>query len=194
MAAPSIRIRTIPLDTAEALINLPALRIAPIEGESAVSSGIGNELNFGTADVSAGDKNTLVFNFHWDVTDDGGNTSISAFKWWQSARGFDQAGTLVKLAAICGPEISTPSNTENYDVPTTTTTYTFATIPSSEPSQNLWAADDGASMTLTGLNDPSPDTVMMAMYVVVKSLETTGIYKGSDSGKEFQFSFKYTYS
>lgn len=35
---------------------------------------------------------------------------------------------------------------------------------------------------------------MVALYAAVAASETTGTYKGTDSGYEFQMSFKYSYS
>lgn len=192
MAEPTTRFRKIPLDTAVADIDTAAERLASITGQTVVSTGVGNEVDFGTIDISGGAENSTVQTILWDVTADGGNTSVETFKLWLSSNGFDIAGTVVKLQPLSGGDQGSPSNTENYVVNAVVGSYTWANMPESEPgSQNVYPSDEGSSMALSTASD---DVVMWAMYLAVASGETTGTYKGTDTGKEFQFSFKYSYS
>jgi hypothetical protein len=192
MAEPTTRFRKIPLTTAVADIDTAGERLAAISGESTVSTGAGNEADFGTVDISGGAADSGVQTILWDVTADGGNTLIETFKVWLSSNGFDQAGTVVKFQPLSGDDQGTPSNTENYVVNATTGSYTWATIPESEPGAiNVWPTDEGSSMALSTTSD---DVVMWAMYAAIASGETTGTLKGTDAGYELQFSFKYNYS
>jgi len=192
MAVPTTRFRTFPRTVTVAELDTAAERLAAIAGESVVSTGVGNELDFGTVDISGGAANSLVFYLMWDVTADGGNTTVEDFRFWLSSNGFDQAGTVLKMQPISGADQGTPSNTENYIVNATTGSYTWATAPEADPgSQNVYPSDEGTSMALSTTSD---DVVMIALYVAVAASETTGTYKGTDAGYEFQNSFKYSYS
>jgi len=192
MAAPTTRFRLIPNTTAATALDTAAERLAAISGESVVSTGDGNEADFGTVDISGGAANSGVLHILWDVTADGGNTLVENFKLWASSLGFDQAGSVVKFQPVSGADQSSPSNTENYVANATTGSYTWATMPESEPgSQNVWPSDEGSSMVLSTESD---DVVMWAMYLAIAADETTGTYKGTTSGYELQFSFKYAYS
>jgi len=74
----------------------------------------------------------------------------------------------------------------------TTASYTFGDIPEAEPgAQNVYPTDEGSSMVLSTAAD---DVIMVALYVAVADNETTGTYKGTDAGYEYQYSFKYSYS
>ena len=192
MPAPTTRVRLIPNNTAVAALDTAAERLAAIAGESVVSTGVGNEADFGTVNISAGAANSQVLTMLWDVTADGGNTQVDTFKLWLNSNGFDQAGSVVKLIPLSGGDQATPVNTENYAVNATTASYTFANMPEVEPgSQNVYPSDEGASMALSTTSD---DVVMFAAYAAIAAGETTGTYKGLDAGYELQMSFKYTYS
>lgn len=190
MAAPTVRFRAIPISTAGTAIDTPAERIGVISGSSVVSTGSGNELDFGTVDISGGAANSAVKQLIIDFTADGGNTLVDTFKFWLSSNGWDQAGTVLKMRAVQGSD-GTPSLTEEYIANATTASYTFANAPETEPSQNLYPSDEGTSMALSTTSD---DALMVALYVAVAASETTGTYKGTTSGFEFQHSFKYSYS
>ena len=192
MAAPTVRFRTFPITVSVAELDTAGERLAAIAGQSVISTGEGNELDFGTVDISAGAANSLVKMLVWDITADGGNTLVEDFLFWLSSNGFDQAGTVVKFQPISGDDQGTPSNTENYIVNAVVGSYTWATLDESEPgAQNVYPTDEGTSMVLSTTAD---DVVMVALYVVVADNETTGTYKGTDAGNEFQYSFKYSYS
>ena len=192
MAAPTTRFRTWPISTAVAAVDTAAERLAAIAGESVVSTGAGNELDFGTVDISGGAANSAVKMLMWDVTADGGNTTVETFLFWLSSNGFDQAGSVVKFRPISGADQAAPANTENYIINATTASYAFATLVEAEPgAQNVYPSDEGSSMAIAVASD---DTIMIAMYVAVAAAETTGTYKGTDVGYELQFSFKYSYS
>ena len=192
MAAPTTRFRLIPNATATTAVDTAAERLAAIASESAVSTGVGNEADFGTVDISGGAADSGVLTLLWDVTADGGNTIVETFKLWLSSNGFDQAGSVIKFQPLSGADQGSPSNTENYVADATTGSYTWATMPEAEPgAQNVYPSDEGSSMALSTTSD---DVVMWAMYAAIAASETTGTYKGTDAGYELQFSFKYSYS
>lgn len=192
MSAPDTRFRLIPNSTAETDINTPAERLAAISGESTVSTGDGNEADFGTIDISGGAANSSVLTILWDVTADNGNTAVDTFKLWNSDNGFDQAGSVIKFQPLSGADQGSPSNTENYVQNATTGSYTWATMPESEPeAQNVYPSDEGSSMALSTTSD---DVIMWAMYAAIDAGETTGTYKGLSAGRELRLSYKYAYS
>ena len=192
MAAPTTRFRLIPQATATTALDTAAERLAAISGTSVVSTGSGNEVDFGTVDISGGAANSDVKTVAWDVTADGGNTSVDTFKLWLSSNGFDQAGSVLKVQPLSGGDQASPSDTENYVANATTSSYTWADADESEPaSQNVYPSDEGSSMVLSTTAD---DVVMWAMYLAIAASETTGTYSGTTSGYELQCSFKYSYS
>ena len=192
MAAPTVRFRTFPITVSVAELDTAGDRLAAIAGQSVISTGVGNELDFGTVDISGGAANSLVKMLVWDITADGGNTLVEDFLFWLSSNGFDQAGTVVKYQPISGDDQGAPSNTENYIVNAVVGSYTWSTLDESEPgAQNVFPSDEGSSMVLSTTAD---DVIMVALYGVVADNETTGTYKGTDAGYELQFSFKYSYS
>ena len=194
MAEPTTRFRLVPQDTTVAALDTASERLAAIAGESVVSTGAGNEADFGTVDISGGAANSGVLTLLWDVTADGGNTTFETFKLWIPAAtiGFDIAGSIVKVQPLCGDD-GTPVNTEKYIPNAVVGSYTWATMVESEPGAiNVWPTDEGTSMGVTG--STSDDVVMWAMYLAIANGETTGTYKGTDAGYELQFNFKYSYS
>jgi hypothetical protein len=190
MAVPTTRFRTFPRATTVAELDTPAKRKAAISGESAISTGGGNELDFGTVDISGGTANSLVFYGIWDVTADGGNTAVDTFKFWLSDNGFVQAATHPQFQPISGDD-GTPSSTEAYIVDAVVGDYTWIEMPEAEPSVNMYPTDEGAGMVLSTTSD---DAIMWAEYVLVAASETTGTYAGVTASFEFQHSFKYSYS
>jgi hypothetical protein len=192
MAEPTTRFRLIPQSTAVAALDTAGERLAAIASESVVSTGDGNEADFGTIDISGGAANSNVLTILWDVTADGGNTLAETFKLWLSDNGFDQAGSVLKVQPLSGGDQGAPSLTENYAANAGTGDYTFSNMVESEPGAiNVWPTDEGTSMALSTASD---DVVMWAMYAAIAANETTGTYKGTDAGMELQFSFKYSYS
>jgi len=192
MAVPTTRFRTFPNTTAAIAVDTAAERLAAISGELVVSTGIGNRLDFGIVDISGGAANSAVKHLMWDVTADGGNTTVEDFRFWLSSNGWDQAGTVLKMQPVSGADQGSPSNTENYVANAVVGSYTWATAPEADPgSQNVYPSDEGSSIVLSTTSD---DVVMLALYVACASGETTGTYKGTDTGYSFQKSFKYSYS
>jgi len=192
MAEPTTRFRKIPQATTVAAVDTAAERKAAIAGEVVVSTGEGNEADFGTIDISGGAANSGVLTILWDVTADGGNTLVETFKLWLSSNGFDQAGSVIKVQPLSGADQAAPSLTENYVANAGTGDYTFANMVESEPGAiNIYPSDEGSSMVLSTTSD---DVVMWAMYAAIAANETTGTYKGTDAGMELQMSFKYSYS
>lgn len=192
MAVPTTRFREIPIATAAADIDTAAERLAAIASQTVVSTGEGNELDFGTIDISGGAANSAVKMLLWDVTADGGNTTVETFLFWVSSIGFDQAGSVVKYQPVSGADQVSPANTENYVVNAVVGSYTWADLDESEPaSQNVYPSDEGSSMALDTASD---DVIMIALYLAIAASETTGTYQGTTADKELQFSFKYSYS
>jgi len=195
MAEPTTRFRLIPQATAVADLNTPAKRLAAIAGESVVSTGIGNEADFGTIDISGGAENSSVLTILWDVTADGGNTLAETFKLWLSDNGFDQAASVIKVQPLSGADQGGAALTENYKANAGTGDYTFASMVEAEPGAiNIWPTDEGTSIVLDAVAPCGDDVIFWAMYAAIAAGETTGTYKGTDAGMELQFSFKYSYS
>src|SRR3972149_3567225 len=150
MAEPTARFRKIPLNTATTAVDTAAERLAAIAGQAVVSTGVGNEADFGTVDISGGAANSIVQTLLWDITADGGNTTVEAFLLWLSSNGFDQAGSVIKFQPLSGADQGSPSNTENYIQNAVVGSYTWATMPEVEPgAQNVYPSDEGASMALS---------------------------------------------
>lgn len=192
MAVPTTRFRTFPNATATTAVDTAAERLAAIASESVVSTGAGNELDFSTVDISGGAADSAVLHCIWDVTADGGNTTASTFLFWLSSNGWDQAGSVLKFQQVSGGDQGAPSLTENYVVNAVVGSYTWASAPEAEPGAiNMYPSDEGSSMALSTASD---DVLFWAEYVAVAASETTGTYKGTDAGYEFQHSLKYSYS
>lgn len=191
MAVPTTRFRSIPNATATTAVDTAAERLAAIAGEAVISTGGGNEADFGTVDISGGAANSGVLTQHWDVTADGGNTTVDTFKLWMSSNGFDQAGSVCNFQALSGADQGTPTLTANYVASAVVGSYTWGAMPETEPSQNVYPSDEGTSMALSTASD---DTVMWAMYLAIAASETTGTYSGVTASYELQYSFKYSYS
>ena len=193
MAVPTTRFRLIPNSTLTTALDSASERIGTISGEQIKGTGSGNEADFGTVDISGGANNSNVLTMLWDVTANGGDTIVENFKLWASALGFDQAGSVIKFKPLSGADNSSPTNTENYIANANISSYSFADMPESEPSsQNVYPTDEGSNMNIS--SGTSDDAVMWAMYAAIADNETTGTYKGTDAGKELQFSFKFSYS
>ena len=197
MAVPTTQFRVIPLDTTVAELDTPGERRASISGQTIVSTGGGNEADFGTVDISGGANTSDLLLLMWNVTANGGNTTIDTMKLWLATNGFDQAGSDIQWVAISGADETTPTNTENYIINATTASYTEAGMVETEPgSNNIWKP--GPDDTVTSLdittNGTTDDSPMWSMYANIASGETTGTYKGLDAGFELRFNFKYSYS
>lgn len=192
MAEPTTRFRLIPQETAVAAIDTAAERLAAIASQSVVSTGAGNEVDFGTIDISSGAANSTVKTILWDVTADGGNTAVEDFRLWASTIDFTEAGSVCKVQPLSGADQATPTNTQNYIVNATTASYTWATMDETLPgAQNVWPSDEGTSMALSTTAD---DVVMWAMYLAIASGEVTGTYSGTTASYGLQYSFRYSYS
>lgn len=190
MAEPTARFRLIPQNTVTGAVDTPAERLAAIAGESVITTGVGNEVDFGTVNISGGAANSGVLTMLWDITVHGGNATAEAFKLWCSSIGFDAGGSVVKVQPLCGDD-GVEVNTEKYMANGVVGSYTWATMVESEPGAiNVWPSDEGSSITL----NPTEDAVMWAMYLAIAAGETTGTYKGTDAGYELQFSYKFSYS
>ena len=67
----------------------------------------------------------------------------------------------------------------------------MATLNELESSQNVFKANDGSTTMITSSTNDTTEAI--AMYVSVATGETLGEYKGTTTGYEFQFRFKYDY-
>lgn len=195
MAAPVTQFREIPNNTATTAVDTPGKRRSAISGEVPKSTGPGQEVDYGTLDISVAAQDSAVKTLLWNVTSNGGNTTVDTWKLWVT-EGFDIAASETRFRALSGADETTPTNTENYAQNATTSSYTFAKLPETEPgSANMFppSNDSATSIDITtiGLTD---DAIMWAMYVHVETGETTGTYKGTDAGNELQYSFKFSFS
>jgi hypothetical protein len=196
MATPTVKFRVIPQNTPQGLVDLPSERLGDISGQQIVSTGAGNEANFGNVDISGGAENSGILTMLWNIEDDGGNTLVETFMLWLSDNGFDIGTSVIKVAELAGDDNASPGpNMENYVVSAVLGSYSWTTMDEAEPAGiNVWPTDEGTSMTCPGTNGKSDDAIMWAMYAAIAAGETTGIYKGTDVGYELQFSFKFSYS
>jgi hypothetical protein len=150
-----------------------------------ISTGDGNELDFGDVNIGGGSVNSDVAVLTWHVTNWQSNTQVQNFRFWASSLGFDQANTKIKYATWKLDPTSewvqnaTPNDVGNTDLPT------------SEPSQNVYKASDGTTASILSSGNDTIEAI--AMYVAVDGSETIGVYKGVDSGKELRFTLKYDY-
>ena len=171
MAEPTTRFREWPITLATTALDTAAERLAAVAGESVVSTGAGNELDFGTVDISGGAANSVAKMCAWDVTADGGNTLVETFMIWLSDNGFDQAGSVIKFQPLSGADQAGASATENYIQNAVVGSYTWATMPEADPAaQNLYPSDEGTSMALSTASD---DVVFWAEYAAIAAGETT---------------------
>jgi hypothetical protein len=195
MATPTTKFRTFPNDSnSVTATNTPAKRVGTITGEDEVSTGAGEEADFGTVDISGGANTSALIYMLWDVDNNGGNTLISDMRLWLASNGFDQAGSNIQWVELCGDEISTPTNCEKIVNSGTTASYTEATLDESLPgAQNQYAADDTATIDVTTLGT-TDDACMWSWYANIAASETTGTYKGLDSMFELRFNFRYSFS
>ena len=198
MAVPTHRLRQFDGSEATTAFNTEAQRKGSLTGDATVNFGSppsgGAPLDFGTVDISGGAANSGVVNIRWDVTADGGNTAVSDFKLWilPADFGFTGGTTDTKFQAISGSDQGSPSLTENYVQNAVVGSYTWATVPTSEPgSINLYPTDEGSSMVLSTTSD---DAICWANYLAVDAAEVTGTYEAATSGKEFRFSYAFSYS
>lgn len=195
MAAPTIQFRLIPQNTPVTSVDTPGERVGVITGQSVISTGVGNESDFGLVDISSGANNSGVLTMLWHVTAHGGNTLVETFKLWLSDNGFDIAASVCKVQPLRGNnEGAGPWNdTEQYVVNGVIGSYTWADMVEAEPASiNVWPSDEGTSMDIS--SGASDDAVMWAMYLAIAAGETTGTYKGTTTDYELQYSFMFSYS
>lgn len=184
MAAPTTEFNEILTSLAADALDTNAERLAI---DDVISTGAGNELDFGNVNISGGAANSSVKAMFWQVTVWGTNTQVENFRFYIPAAkiGFDQAGSVINYATW---KLDAPSewvqNPTTGDVGVTQ-------LPESEPAQNVFQGGDG---TTTYITDVDADTCeAIAMYVAVAAGETAGTYKGTDAGFELQFEFTYDY-
>lgn len=192
---PTIHMLNVPNATASTALDTKTER-ATFVGVT-VSTGSGNEWDFGEVDISAGDANSGVRHLLARCTNANGNTVIDNFKFWLSNEGFTLAGSKQRFAAI-SVGVGSPSNTQAYTQNAVVGSYSWADTPTpSEPGgQNVFSAADGASISIAGITpatEPS-EVIIVAAYFIIKDEEVTGTYKGLDSGKELRGALKIDYS
>ena len=184
MAAPTIEFRHIYRSEAVADIDTAAERLA-YTGAGVVSTGVGNELDFGSVDITSGAANSRVESMFIKVTNWQSNTTITNFRFWLNSNGFDKTSTVLKYKTL------KLDATSEWVANATSGDYSMATLNETEPSQNVYKANDGSTTDITSsVNDT---TEAITMYVSVATAETLGEYKGTTTGYEFQFRFKFDY-
>jgi hypothetical protein len=193
MPAPTHRFREIPNTTLATALDSAAKRINPIADQVVKSTGVGNEVDFGTIDISAGAANGPVKTILFDITDPQGNTVVDTCKLWASSLGLTLAGSKLKFRPLSGADQATPTNTAHYVQSANVNSYVWADMPEAEPpAQNVWPSNEAPAMAL--VDGHSFDAIMWAMYPAIAAGEKTGTYKGTDAGYQFQMAFKFSYS
>lgn len=182
MAAPTTEFNEIDTSLASTALDSNAERLAI---DDVISTGAGNELDFGNVNISAGAADSAVKAMFWQVTNYDTNSQVENFRFWLSSNGFDEAGTVIKWDHW---KLDTTSewvqNPTTGDVGSTT-------LDEAEPSQNVFQGGDGTTTYITTGDNDTCEAIVM--YVSVAAGETAGTYKGTDTGFEFQYSFKYDY-
>jgi len=195
---PTVEFRSIPVATATTALDTKSERALAVSGQSGVTTGVGHEWDFGTVDISGGQADSGVRMLFFDVTFANGNTSADNFKFWLSSNGFDQAGSVMKFVDLSFADTGTTTNVDEvYVAGATVGSYTFASVPEAEPgAQNVNAADDTTSIAITGVTTTgeASEVVAIASYFAIADEETSGTYKGTDSGYELRCSFKLDFS
>ena len=198
MAAPTTVFTLIANTKTAAELDTEAERLTEAAAGAVKSTGDPNETDFGTVDISGGAANSGVLTMTWRCTVNGGNTTIDNAEIWLATNGFVQAGSVIKHQPLTGDDTSSVVNTESYIVNAVVGSYTWATMPESEQSTaNLWV-NDGSTGEQTSIDITTPatsdDAVMWATYAAIAASETTGTYRGLDSGYELRYNLKYEYS
>lgn len=207
MAAPTTVFKNLSIALAATALDTVGERRTEFASGTTISTGAGNEWNFGTVDISGGAANSLVKMAMWKVTVNGGNTLVDTFILWISTAagqpadqwGFAQGATTFKAIAL---RYEAGANGALYVANAVTTSYTSFTdagsivplqVATAPGSQNVYSGVGATSIDITTI-DSTDDVVGWEGFLAVAAGETTGTYKGLDSGKEFRANFKYSYS
>ena len=183
MAAPTTEFNELSLALAGTALDANAERLAI---DSVISTGAGNELDFGSVNISGGQADSDCKAMAWQASAYGANSQVENFRFWISTEGFDIAGTVIKYGDW---KLDDVTEWVQNEVPPITGE--VGNLPSSEPAQNIHQGGDGTTASITSADNDTTEAIVM--YVAVDATETTGVYKGTDAGFEFQFSFKYDY-
>ena len=179
----------------------PALRRAAITGEVTKSTGGGNEVDFGSVDITGGPADSDLWHTTFRVLTNGSNTTVDNVRLWVSTEGLDQALSVGRFRALSGSDETTATNTQNIKAtnPVIIADYTFAdmdTADSGAGTNNMWSpgpSDDVTSMDITTIGS-TDDMYLWVFYIHVDSGETLGTYSGLTASFELQFSFLYEYT
>ena len=183
MAAPTTEFNEFDIvSLADADLDTNAERLAI---DSVISTGAGNELDFGSVNISGGQVDTDVKAMAWQVSSWGTNTQVENFRFYLSDNGFDQVGSVIKYVDW------KLDATSEWEQSATAPLAGEATLPETEPAQNIHQGGDGTTTYITSVDDDTTEAI--AMYVAVDGSETAGTYKGTDSGFELQYTFAYDY-
>lgn len=195
---PTSQFRNIPISTATTDLDTKSKRASSVAGQSTVSTGNGNEWDFGSVNISAGAADSAVRMLFWNITYANGNDTADNFKFWLSSNGFDQAGSIMKYTDLSFADVGTTTNVNSVYVQNAVVgSYNWTTTDESEPgAQNVHSAVDATSISITGVttSGEASEVVAIASYFVVADEETTGTYKGTTTGYELQCSFKFDFS
>lgn len=197
--APTTVFRNIPTSTLTTAVDTKSER-ATLSTGNAVSTGNGNEWDFGSVNISNGAADSGVRMLFWKVTYANGNDTVDNFKFWLSQLGFDQAASQMKYVSLSFADTGTTTNNHNvYVANATTGTYNWQTATEgvTEPgSQNVFGALDTTSFSITGVTTTgeASEVVAIASYFAIADEETTGTYKGTTANYELRCSFKFDFS
>ncbi|RLC83484.1 MAG: hypothetical protein DRJ03_17070 [Chloroflexi bacterium] len=188
MGAPTTEFKQVPVTTDGSTIEDADLRYTAVNGFSAVD--VGTPLDFGSVSISGGAADSSVQAVVFRVSAFNGATDVTNLRFWVT---YDFIASTVEWAS---PKLT--ATTEWVQNPTTSS-YTYATLPVSEPgSANLNKAD-GVTANLTaevptGSPAYSDTTEAMVMYVAVGATENLGTYTGSGGSQDFQYNLKFDFS
>lgn len=207
MAAPTTQFKSLAISLAATALDTVAERRTEFTAGTTISTGAGNEWNFGTIDISGGAADSLVKMAMWKVTVNGGNTLVDTFILWISTAagqpadqwGFAQGATTFKGMALRyeaganGAAYVANASTSSYSSWSASGAIDPVQVATTPVSQNVYSATGTTSIDITTI-DTSDDVVGWEGYLHVAAGETTGTYKGLDSGKEFRANYRYSYS
>jgi hypothetical protein len=182
VAAPTTEFNNFDISLASTALDSNAERLAI---DDVIATGAGNEWDFGSANISGGQVDTAVMAMAWQVSAWGANTQVENFRFWLSSNGFDDAATVVKYVDWKLDSVS------EWVQSATAPLAGEGNLPEAEPAQNIHQGGDGTTTFITSGDDDTTEAI--AAYVYVGASESTGVFKGTDAGNEFQFSFKYDY-
>ena len=176
MAAPTTEFNNADITLLDTDLDSNAERLAI---DDVISTGAGNEWDFGNVNISGGQADSAVLALLWQVSAWGANVQVENFRFWLDENGFDQAGSVVKYVTW------KLDATSEWETSPSTPLGSEATLPETEPAQNVYQGGDGSTTFITTGDDDTSQAI--AGYCYVAASETTGVYKGQDASFELRF-------